>query len=194
MKEQADKNDRDSTELASTLVALMNSSLDLAEQLPILLSTASRFLQLANSEFHERAFDPFWTALENGLRALGSFHDDCQVLSKSADSYYSRLAGREHNFPPFPVTSTMIPNPTGVLLELRQLLRKGQTDFQFAQIWEQRKTRQVLISGFQTLADAVTGLTDSLIGVFSSTTQSLDELHSLMLEQRTILDNLSKRR
>jgi hypothetical protein len=44
------------------------------------------------------------------------------------------------------------------LKELQRVLRLGQTNFEFATIWEHRKTREVLISGFRNLGEAVSNL------------------------------------
>ena len=79
-------------------------------------------------------------------------------MPQKHQEYYLILQGRKHTFPPFPITPESLPNPSPIINELYNLVRQGQKDFQFALIWEQIKTREVLIAGFTTLADAIKGI------------------------------------
>ena len=66
-----------------------------------------------------------------------------------------------NNFPPFyPVGC--VPNPSNIVNHFKSLVRQGQTDFQFATIWEQRKTRQAIVEGFKTLGEAIDQLSNSV--------------------------------
>jgi hypothetical protein len=85
----------------------------------------------------------------------------------------------------------------------------GQTTFQFANIWEHRRTREVMIAGFRTLGDAVNNLGPAVEGSLSGLQQSVssdvarlvqeeiktrDSLDSRMMEQNRMLDNIQHHR
>ena len=56
---------------------------------------------------------------------------------------------------------------------LYAVARKGQTDFRFVSIWEQRKTREVLIGGFRNLGDAVENVGNRIIASLTEMEKSL---------------------
>lgn len=85
----------------------------------------------------------------------------------------------------------------------------GQTNFEFANIWEHRRTREVLIAGFRTLGEAVNNLattlenstytlqetlTSDLAKVVGEDIQTRDSLEKRMVEQNRMLDNLQHHR
>jgi hypothetical protein len=59
---------------------------------------------------------------------------------------------------------------------LRGVVRKGQTSFQFATIYEQRRTNQILIAGFVTLGDALERLRTQIANDLGDLQTRLDEL------------------
>jgi hypothetical protein len=68
--------------------------------------------------------------------------------------------------------------------EFRHVVRKGQTNFQFANIWEHRKTREVLIAGFRTLGEAIDNLSSVVEREISSLSATLhSDLVQLVEEQ-----------
>lgn len=145
-------------EVTDSLMKILESSLELKYRLNESRSEVNSALTSAIFEFKETAFGPFWDAVENAVQSLNVFRYCTDSLSNNHKKYYSLLNGRRHNFPPFPVMIDSIPDITPTLSEFRRIVRMGQTNFQFATIWEQRKTREVLIAGFQTLGEAVNNI------------------------------------
>lgn len=143
------------------------------------LKNASGWLQIAGDEYAENAFDPFWTAIENAAVNIDAFNQTVNTLSSNTRNYYAHLEGRNHTFPVFPVRPESLPDPRPVVKEFRRVVRMGQTNFQFANIWEHRKTREVLIAGFRTLGDAVNNLASVVEGEISSLR---DTLHSDLVQ------------
>jgi hypothetical protein len=93
--------------------------------------------------------------------------------------------------------------------ELRRIVRMGQTNFQFANIWEHRRTREVLIAGFRTLGEAINNLGTTIEYSISYLQQSVstdmakliqeeirsrEALDKRLLEQNRMLDNLQHHR
>ena len=148
--------------LTSRLLVVRQSSVGLAARMPELLDNAAAWLQRAKYEFNDHAFGPFWEAVLESAVCLAQFCDNAKELASNASFYNGALRGRQHTFPSFPVHPMELPNPMPIANDLRSIVRRGQTNFQFAIIWEQYKTRQVLVSGFKTLEEAISGLTDAV--------------------------------
>jgi cell division protein FtsL len=162
---------REAQELTKRLNSLLESSSEASEPLPQKLSNARHSIQRAEIDYQENAYGPFWDAVQETANDLAFFSRTAKELSKHAHDYYSLLEGRKHTFPIFPVRLESLPDPLPVSQEFRRVVRMGQTNFEFANIWEHRRTRDVLIAGFQTLGDAV----NNLGGVLE---QSLSNLRS----------------
>lgn len=195
--------------LTTSLTRTHESSTKLAAELPQYLNQASHWLREAEIEYKDNAFSPFWDAVENAAQQLAAFNDKANQLSQNAVEYYRKLDGRKHTFPAFPVTTRTIPDASFVLNELRRVVRMGQTNFQFANIWEHRRTREVLIAGFRTLGEVVNNLGATIEYSVSNLQQSVssdvarlvqeeiktrEALDKRMLEQNRMLDNIQHRR
>ena len=193
----------------TSLMTTFESSAVIASELPQCLSRAANSLQRAEQEYKDNAFSPFWDAVENAAQQLAVFNDKAKQISKSADQYYGGLNGRKHTFPSFPANSSNLPNPSSVLNELRRVVRMGQTNFQFANIWEHRRTREVMIAGFRTLGEAVNNLGSTVENAVYGLQQSIstdtarlvqeeiktrDSLDRRLVEQNRMLDNIQHHR
>jgi len=212
--ENANQNEirRANDEASSLTNALTNRytiSTKLASNLPQYLNNASGWLRQAQKEYNDNAFSPFWDAVENVAINLSVFNDEVKELSRNAIEYYRMLEGKEHTFPAFPANMGTIPDPSSVVNELRRTVRMGQTNFQFANIWEHRRTREVLIAGFRTLGEAVNNLGGAIEYSVSNLQQSVssdvaklveeeiktrETFDKRMLEQNQLLDNIQHHR
>ena len=195
--------------LTTSLMSTYDSSAVTAAELPQCLSRAANLLQRADQEYKDNAFSPFWDAVENAAQQLSAFNDKAKQLSKLSDTYYSGLNGKRHTFPSFPANSGNIPNPASVINELRRVVRMGQTNFQFANIWEHRRTREVMIAGFRTLGEAVNNLGSTVENAVYGLEQSIsndtarlvqeqiktrDSQDRRLMEQNRMLDNIQHHR
>jgi hypothetical protein len=178
-------------------------------RLPGILALVSESVKQAEQEYRENAFAPYWDAVEQATRHLGSFNGDVQLLSQNTQKYYTTLNNRKHTFPSIRKMSGCIPDATPVLSELRRVVRMGQTNYQFAAIWEQRKTREVLIAGFRTLGEAIDNLGASVEKSISQLNVSLtsamgalaeaqistrDAIEAQTKQHGTMLDNIQRHR
>lgn len=201
--------ENEAVSLTSGLARTYESSTNLATELPNNLNQASRWLRQAENEYKDNAFSPFWDAVENAAKHLAAFNDKANQLSQNAVEYYRRLDGRKHTFPTFPVSIGTVPEASAELNQLRRVVRMGQTNFQFANIWEHRRTREVLIAGFRTLGEAVNNLGATIEYSVSNLQQSVssgvaklveeeiktrEALDRRMLEQNRMLDNIQTHR
>ena len=56
---------------------------------------------------------------------------------------------------------------TATAERMQAIVRKAQRNFQFATIYEQRKTNQILVAGFTTLAQALNQMTGQITASIS---------------------------
>lgn len=152
---------------------ILEASLKRVCQLPVLFDQSRRDVEQARKEMEEEAFGPFWDAIEGAAYKLAEFDEIVKMLTKNGAMYHADLDSVRHNFPPFPTDVLPVPNPKQVLDEFHMLVRKAQRDFRFASIWEQRKTRAVLIDGLHSIGDAVDNLGSRIVDSISKMERSL---------------------
>lgn len=164
-------------EEASTLtkkaVDVLQRSRDNAPKLAKYVDSASGWLAQAQQEYADNAYGPFWDAVEQSAINLAAFRQTAEQLTRDSASYYQILSGRSHNFPMLPIRSGALPDPTAALIELQRTVRAGQTSEVFAIIWEHRKTREAVITGFRNLGEAMSNLRFTVQG-------SVDDLRSVV--------------
>jgi len=161
--------------------ALLDRSAKLVtDEMPRALDWAIGWLKHAEKEYAAHAYGPFWDGVEKAAHQLNFFNNGLQELARNTDEYYGLLKGREHNFPLICEGGNVLPDPRPVLQGLARVARMGQTNIDFAKIWEHRQTREVLIAGFRSLGEgmnnlaaAVQGSMAALEGSISSNLQQL---------------------
>jgi hypothetical protein len=172
------------TQQASNALA---SSVRIASDLPAALAAANGWLRKAETEFQERAFGPFWDAIERAAGNLEVFRKGVTTVNQNADTFYKTLEKRQHSFPRFGTRPETLPDPKPVLEDLQQLVRRGQTDFQCANLWEQRRTREGLIAGFRTLEDGISHLGHAISNSLSDFQSTLSSQLAESVEQEAAL-------
>lgn len=195
--------------LSSDLAQVYTTSTKLAIELRHHLDEVAQLLKNAELEYQSNAYGPFWDAIETSAKHLSVFNEKTGRLSRYADKYYVTLTGRRHTFPIFPVKKQNIPDASAVVKEFRRIIRLGQTNFEFANIWEHRRTRDVLIAGFRTLGEAVNNLavvietsiytlqesiSSEVAKVVEEEIKTRESIQNRMAEQSRMLDNLQHHR
>ena len=148
------------------------------------LTSAESDLKTAEYEFNDGAFAPFWDAIERAAANLSSFHEMTRHLTGQAKKYYASLRDREHTFPQFPVALTTLPDPTHAASRMQAIVRQAQRNFQFATIYEQRKTNNILKHGFLSLSSAIADLGSTLQGSFDDLRDSVSTGFTNVVEQQ----------
>ncbi len=160
-------------------------SISFFEGLPKYLESAEKYLDQAEVNFSYGAFAPFWDYIEKAIKMLGYFDENIQRI-KSNLSIYTALIGKYEDTPPqFPLTRqsvTKLDVGTETAKRMNVIVWTAQRNFQFATIYEQRKTNQILVAGFANLAMALDKMTwkitksiDDLAGSVDVMTSTLDE-------------------
>ena len=145
----------------TTLVDLASDAFALFESMPKHLMSTEELLDQAESDFEEGAFAPFWDSVESAAMQLGRFDDNVRTITIKADSHTQYAKSYEAIPPPFPIILDTVNGMAAAKNtndRMRAIVRKAQCNFQFATIFEQRKTNQLLVAGFTNLAQALDGM------------------------------------
>lgn len=157
-REAEDRRKEVQAEYRKQLIVLGDESLSLFEAVPKHLSAAEEQLDQAEIDFGDRAFAPFWDCVENAVKGLGRADEVVRDINDRV-SRYTDLARRCDSAPPaFPLAGASVAKlgvGTATAERLKSIVRIAQRDFQFATIYEQRRTNQILVAGFTNLAHAL---------------------------------------
>jgi hypothetical protein len=148
--------------LVTRLEALVSGSTKMASKLPVVIREAEAALDAAEREFEEGAFAPFWDCVEKATERLATFQFVVQDITRIAKEYREESAALGSETVPFAIGLKRLPDATPCARRMQAIVRAAQKTFQFATIYEQRRTNQVLVTGFSTLANALQDLGDRL--------------------------------
>lgn len=165
------------------MIVLGNESLSHFELIPEDIRGAELFLDQAEKNFSENAFAPFWDSIQYAAMQLADFDNRSQKIEENSSKYENYIKKYEDKPPQFPLAHTSIKKLTMVTTtakRMQSIVRTAQRDFQFASIYEQRKTNQVLISGFTTLGQALDSMTWKITGSIDNLAGSVNSIHSTL--------------
>ena len=189
-QEEADKAkaERDAREAAmkAKIDGLMKLHLEtgqlyrnLTEAVPII----EKHLALAEKEFNDGVFAPFWDAIENTIWHMSEYGNLANRLRDSVRKYRAGVESIQQPMPKIDDAIGSIPDASPLAEKrLREIIRRAQGNFHFASIYEQRKTNSILAKGFANLKEAI-----EFIG--ASISSSVDSLsNELGREMRLIAE------
>lgn len=174
--------------LSGQLNKILNKSEEIVNNiLPYLESMVKKNIETAKIDFADNALSPFWDRIEESTNYLGCFKDAVDQLAYNSEIYKKVLEDRSHNFPtPFPIGTNISISQT-LIDDFYSIIRKAQTKFEFANIWEHKKTQKILIEGFRTLADAINNMSNAIVAAISDLKHSIRsdfrELKNIQIEQ-----------
>jgi len=126
---------------------------------------AERFLESADKDFADGAFAPFWDHIERTANELAAYKNSVEQLGRCVHVYQREallLENTPNAVPALQLGDHKLPDGRPVAERFSTLVRQAQTNFQFAMIYEQRKTNQLLYAGFGTLGAAIYSLGESV--------------------------------
>jgi len=142
----------------------------------IVVALAEKKTSLAETLFLEGAFTPFWDAVDEVIDLLRSYDESIDDVRRLSSTYYYHLDGtnREHNFPPFPMRGDELPKLDSIFERLQAVISKAHRNFQFTQIYEQRKTTSAVLDGFSSLGQAISHLRNDIVRSMDDLRDSVD--------------------
>jgi uncharacterized protein YfcZ (UPF0381/DUF406 family) len=116
------------------------------------------------------------------------FNEGVRCINKNTSRYTELIgvyAGTPSRFPIALKSVSRMDVGTGTANRMAAIVRNAQRNFQFATIYEQRKTNQILVSGFINLAQALGQMTSRI-------TSSIEELSSSMDLMTSTIDESAR--
>ena len=145
-----------------SLNCIAEDSLVSFETAPKLLVQVKDLLDRANDDFQERAFGPFWDSIEQAALQLGAVDDRVQSITINTKRYLTVATEYDGTAEVFPIPNSAVGElrkaSSKTVQHMATLVRKAQCDFEFALIFEQRRTNKILLAGFTNLADVLEGI------------------------------------
>jgi hypothetical protein len=140
-----------------------------AAKLSLLMAEAESALDLAEREFSDGLYSPFWEAMESAAQSMHSFDKTLEAITSAQQRYAVEAPPLRPDAVSFSLGITVLPSPSSTSGRMKELYRKAQKDSHFAQIYEQRRTiyeqrrtNEILIEGFRSLGDDLTYLGDRI--------------------------------
>ncbi|HVU36981.1 MAG TPA: hypothetical protein VHC95_01465 [Opitutales bacterium] len=158
------------------------------------VADAEKHLDAAEKEFAEGAFAPFWDRVECAANELAAYKNEVEHLQRNV-SVHNQEAGEllrlgGPSVMPLLVHESQLPDARPSAARFMGIVRKAQTNFQFAMIFEQRKTNQLLHTGFGTLGAAIHTLGESINESLNKLARSLDANTDRMLSYQDPLRHM----
>ncbi len=179
--------------LHGLLTETQKSYHDIADRVTL----ANQHLDAAGREFDEGAFAPFWDEIERAANELAAYKNEVEHLQRNVGVYNNeslelvRIGGDAPA--PLALSQFQLSDARPSAARFMSMVRKAQTNFQFAMIFEQRKTNQLLHTGFGTLGSAIHSLGESINASLDKLSKSLDANTDRMLSyQDPLRHSLSK--
>jgi len=159
-------------------------------RIPALVADAEAHLKQAELNYAQGAFAPFWDAIENVTYSLAEYCHLLELIGRTAIEYQQAIAEGAVDLPPFPLTTNNLANAQSITRRLTELVRSAQKNFQFAMIFEQRKTNRILVEGFGHLGSALYGISDLISASFSDLSITMNEILRNQVKQNEMLDDM----
>jgi len=173
------------------LVSYINKAVTVFEGLPELVKIAERALDKAEEEFEDGAFAPFWDAVEHAVTHLARFDEGIKQILSYSDGFKVVQKNYDSTPPAFSLNIHGLPDASSTSERMRGVVRRAQKSFQFATIYEQRKTNQILVQGFQSLGQALSDMTYRIESSMEALSQSFsDSISDLAKSNRESAQNI----
>jgi len=167
------------------MATLGEQSMALFETVPTHLRTAEEHLDQAEVDFSAGVFAPFWDSVEKAAWKLGRFDEGIRTIQGNSSTYAGLVKQYEAAPPRWPVSVQSVEKlaiGTATAERMRSIVRRAQSNFQFAVIYEQRKTNQLLVAGFTNLAQALDQMTWRITTSIDDLASSVDAMGSTLNE------------
>ncbi len=167
------------------MIVLGERSIGLFESMPKHLNLAEEHLDQAQADFADGAFAPFWDSIEKAANTLGRFNEGVHHINDNSSQYTALIKNCNDIPPEFPLARSSIEKlgmGTATAERMRAIVRNAQRNFQFAVIYEQRKTNQLLVAGFTSLAQALDQMEQRITASIDDLTSSVDVMTSTLNE------------
>jgi len=141
--------------LRLSLVQCVKDSQQCSMSIAARITEVDKLLDQAQHDYGDGLFAPFWDSIESAANLLIQAECDVRKIKDHTLTFKSNIGQIEADPPSFSIDIEKLPNLTVVAEKMRTIVRKAQSNFQFATIYEQRKTNRILGEGFSNLGEAL---------------------------------------
>ena len=186
-REEAERQ-RDLAEQARYLTelnSLNQRAIEAFEVTPQTIEAAERHLDRAEEDFADGAFAPFWDSVERAATSLGACHEKLRLITDNSSKYAElskKYRGKAGAFAVSPKAANKLKLAAATSDRMNGVVRKAQRNFQFSVIYEQRKTNQILVAGFRSLAEALDEMTWRITSSVDNLATSINKMSSTLDE------------
>ncbi len=183
-------------EIGEQILSANEESISAFEKLPLHLRSAEELLDQAEEDFGEGAFAPFWDSVEKAAFALGGFEEGVRSIERNSKKYADLIKQYRGKAPVFRISPDSAPKlrlASETSTRMNGIVRKAQRNFEFALIYEQRKTNQILIAGFRNLAQALEEMTWRITSSIDDLRSSVDRMHKGLNDSLTNIRDQTER-
>lgn len=194
----------------SEMAASRLKAIELFESIPETIACAEKYLDVAVFDFSDSAFAPFWDNIEECLRCLAQVSNHIEEISRLSHRYQSlqNEYGADGPISRFSVSlesAKRIGSSINTVQRMNIIIRKAQKNPHFANIYELRRSNEILSTGFSSLKGAIYGMNESIasrlseliynVETFSDNSkESASEFARREEEALEMLDNIQRRR
>jgi hypothetical protein len=126
--------------------------------MPIHLEYAMKNLDSAEHNLSHGYILPFWECIEQSTKSLGLYAEEANLINNDFSEFTKLKKRYKDILPQFPLTHNSIEKlsiGTTIANRMESLVRVAKCNYYFASIYEQRRTNDILIAGFTSLAQAL---------------------------------------
>ncbi|MXY08745.1 MAG: hypothetical protein F4Y61_08870 [Rhodothermaceae bacterium] len=153
------------------------------------LREANSYLDKAEKEFSLNAYSPFWSQIEEAVRSLSHAKSNMSHVDNHVNNYHSTLRQADSNdrFGSYPLVQFPLTNETITQLSsdanatttrMEKIVRKALRNYEFASIYESRRTNTLLELGFAHLEAAINGMSAEIQGEIDRLSSSVHAVRS----------------
>jgi hypothetical protein len=137
----------------------------------------------------------FWDSIVAAAGHIENFSNSIVAIRQDEVLYTKALAGAQHTFPPY-YALVIMPDPMPVLSRYASIVRGGEADYNFASIWEQKKTAEVIdkrLAGVIGAVHSATARLSTLVKEVQTSGVELQAIHADTTKMREFIDKRSER-
>lgn len=162
-REKRESNERERNQLDSMVTDLSA----LHETLNPLLDQAALNISRAESELNDDSVGAFWDEIEAATRRFAQYNNSISVILKLTEDHARRSAALPSNFRPKVLEQQTLPDGEHLLSQMAKIVKRARRNPQWESIFQQRRTNDILVRGFESLGEAMESLQDTISSGFS---------------------------
>ncbi len=176
--------------VCANLLSTRKKSLELSNKgVPAQIKKANNTLEKIKLDFSENALIPFWDEVEKFVVEMDSLDESIRILSNNRNNYYEILHDTVNNLPTdYPVSSHKEEIEL-MITEFKAIQREAFKKFEFANLWEQRKTQKILAFGFSNLQMAIDNMSNNIVSSINTLNNSINNMNDNMVRGLSDISN-----